>query len=152
MQRLTFSLDDDIVAMIDEFMAKRGATNRSEALRDIVRLAAVREHVREPGEQQGIATLSYVYDLDKHELWQRLRRTYHARHDLSMAKLTVQLDHNTGLDVSILRGPIRDMKVTADILMNERGVRHGNLHVLPAVFDTHRHEDGVEHSHIHVVG
>ena len=37
MQRLTITIDDDLVAEVDEFIAQRGYANRSEAFRDLVR-------------------------------------------------------------------------------------------------------------------
>lgn len=152
MQRLTFSLDDEIVALIDEFMVKRGATNRSEALRDLVRVATTTDRVENPGAQFGLAILSYVYDLDRQELGQRLRNAHHSRHDLSIAKVTLQLDHGTGLEVSILKGPIADIQQFGHAVTNERGVRHGHLEVVPAQMHTHRHADGIEHSHVQVLG
>jgi hypothetical protein len=35
MQRLTITVDDDLVADVDEFIAARGYANRSEAIRDL---------------------------------------------------------------------------------------------------------------------
>ena len=40
MQRVTITIDDDLVAEIDAFMAGRGYTNRSEAIRDLARTIA----------------------------------------------------------------------------------------------------------------
>jgi len=37
MQRTTITLDDDLMARLDEFMADRQYANRSEAIRDLVR-------------------------------------------------------------------------------------------------------------------
>ena len=45
MQRFTISLDDNLAQEFDRFMAERGHTNRSEAVRDMlhVQLAQQRE-------------------------------------------------------------------------------------------------------------
>ena len=37
MQRLTITIDDDLVAEVDNFIAKQGYANRSEAFRDLLR-------------------------------------------------------------------------------------------------------------------
>ena len=37
MQRLTITIDDDLVAEVDDFIAKHGYANRSEAFRDLLR-------------------------------------------------------------------------------------------------------------------
>jgi CopG family transcriptional regulator, nickel-responsive regulator len=38
MQRVTITIDDDLLAEIDAFMARRGDANRSEAIRETCRL------------------------------------------------------------------------------------------------------------------
>ena len=37
MQRLTITIDDELVAALNHFIAERGYQNRSEAIRDIIR-------------------------------------------------------------------------------------------------------------------
>jgi len=37
MHRVTITIDDDLVAEVDRFMAAHGYTNRSEAIRDLAR-------------------------------------------------------------------------------------------------------------------
>ncbi len=152
MQRITLSLDDDIVAMLDDFMRQRGATNRSEAVRDIVRQAAARQRVAYSPHKFGLGTFSYVYDLEKREAFQKLSRTQHQRHDMIVSKLNIPLDHDASLEVAVLRGKISEMQIMADIISNQRGIRHGNLHVLPVEIETHQHDDGIPHTHYYTQG
>lgn len=42
MQRVTLTLDDDLLAALDALSARRGYHNRSEAVRDILRDASTR--------------------------------------------------------------------------------------------------------------
>lgn len=60
MQRVTLTLDDDLLATLDALSARRGYHNRSEAVRDILRNSLMHEHAQQP-EQRGYAVLSYVY-------------------------------------------------------------------------------------------
>ena len=42
MQPVTITLDDALMASLDRFMAARGYSNRSEAIRDLTRLGSTR--------------------------------------------------------------------------------------------------------------
>ncbi|MFC7541900.1 nickel-responsive transcriptional regulator NikR [Siccirubricoccus deserti] len=102
MQRITITIDDDLLETVDALVARHGYASRSEAMRDLVREAAKREAA---AETPCIATLSYVYDHAVRELPRRLAQAQHAHHDLSVASLHVHLDHDTCLEVAVLRGP-----------------------------------------------
>ena len=54
MQRVTLTLDDDLLATLDALSAQRGYHNRSEAVRDILRNSLMHEHAQRP-EQRGYA-------------------------------------------------------------------------------------------------
>ena len=60
MQRLTISLDDAMADEIDAFMIKNGYSNRSEAIRDLVRDALVRTSSKGVAPQNCVAAVSYV--------------------------------------------------------------------------------------------
>jgi CopG family nickel-responsive transcriptional regulator len=69
-----------------------------------------------------------------------------------VATLHVHLDHDSCLEVSVLRGRSEAVRALADDTVSQRGVRHGQLHVVPAerARGRHSHGDGPhEHEHIH---
>jgi CopG family nickel-responsive transcriptional regulator len=155
MQRVTLSVDDDLLATLDRHMKKHRYASRSEALRDILREVAAGEALEaKPGaEEEGfcIATLAYVYDHGTRDLGRRLTQAQHRHHDLQVATLHVHLDHESCLEVSVLRGPVKDVRAMADDTVSQRGVRHGQLHLVPAELDHKRHGHGGrgDHDHIH---
>jgi CopG family nickel-responsive transcriptional regulator len=146
MQRVTITIDDDLVAEIDAFMGGRGYANRSEAIRDLARaglsqssLEAARADDRD---RDCVATLSYVYDHAARELPKRLTRDFHAHHGLAQATLHVHLDHDSCLEVTVLRGRSAEVKAFADHVIAERGVRHGHLAYMPADATAHDRDRG----------
>jgi CopG family nickel-responsive transcriptional regulator len=157
MQRITLSIDDDLAAALDNHMKKRRYASRSEALRDILREAQARDRLEDkPGAKEDggfcIATLAYVYDHETRELGRRLTQAQHKHHDLQVATLHVHLDHESCLEVSVLRGTVSAVRALADDTTNQRGVRHGHLHVVPAALEHERHGHGDskhKHEHIH---
>ena len=155
MQRITLSVDDDLLATLDRHMKARRYTSRSEALRDILRDAQARERLGADGGPKAdgfcVATLAYVYDHETRDLGRRLTRAQHRHHDLQVATLHVHLDHESCLEVSVLHGPVKAVREVADATVSQRGVRHGQLHVLPATVHSTRHSHGGEPtSHLHV--
>lgn len=155
MQRITLSIDDDLAAALDRHMSEHRYDSRSEALRDILRDLEVGQKLQDEAKgAEGfcIATLSYVYDHDTRDLGRRLTQAQHAHHDLQVSTLHVHLDHESCLEVSVLRGPTREVRSLADETISQRGVRHGHLHLIPAERHTRRHRHGIgphDHEHIH---
>ena len=151
MQRITLSVDDDLVEALDRHMRRRRYGSRSEALRDILREAQARQRQEDAGDGQCVATLTYVYDHETRELGQRLTQAQHRHHDLQVATMHIHLDHDSCLEVSLLRGPARAVQKLADDTISQRGVRHGHLHLVPATVDRREHgHGGGRHSHDHV--
>jgi CopG family transcriptional regulator, nickel-responsive regulator len=131
MQRLTITIDDDLVAEVDEFINQRGYANRSEAFRDLVRSGLEHAGDAAAGNRQCIATLSYIYDHAARELPKRLTKDFHDHHDLAQTTLHVHIDHDSCLEVTVLRGRAAEVKAFADHVIAERGVRHGHVAILP---------------------
>ena len=153
MQRITVALDDALVDAIDGFAAERGYQNRSEALRDLARagLDAARSQAPAPGACVGAAL--YVYDHEARELAKRVTRMFHEHHDLALATLHVHLDHQSCLEIAVLKGATGDVQQCAERVIAERGVRHGRLVTFPVDADAapHRHGPGAAlHSHLKI--
>ena len=151
MQRITITIDDDLLDVVDEIMTRRGYASRSEAFRDIVRDTVNRRRAEDPN-AECIATLSYVFDHATRDLASRLTGAYHDHHDLSVASMHVHLDHESCLEVSVLRGPSGAVTEFANSLATQRGVRHAQLHTIPTRISTAGHKHGsrtTKHPHIH---
>lgn len=131
MQRVTVTLDDALMKELDAIIAARGYQNRSEAIRDLAR-AGIREAAEDVGQKrQCVAALVYTYDHAARQLSKRLMNAYHAHHELSLASLHVHLDHDTCLEVTVLKGKTDDVQHFGERVIAERGVRHGKIVRMP---------------------
>ena len=148
MQRVTITIDDELAAELDRFMTGRGYANRSEAIRDLARSGLQQAAVEVGGARPCIAALVYMYDHDARDLPKRLTRDFHHRHDLAQTTLHVHLDHDSCMEVTVLKGRGSDVQEFADHIIAERGVRHGHVVYLPAE-DAHHHGRGETHHHGH---
>lgn len=146
MQRITMSMDDNLVAALDRHMVEHRYGSRSEAMRDILRDRAARDELAAradgPDSTFCMATLTYIYDHNTRAPGQRLTEAQHAHHDLQVSTLHVHLDHHACLEVSVLRGQPKQVRELAYETLSQRGVRHGHLHLMPADLDKERHRHG----------
>lgn len=131
MQRITITIDDDLLGELDEMIRRRGYANRSEALRDLARAGMKEVALEEGGIGACFGVLSYVYDHEARDLSRRLTSSHHHHHDISVASLHVHIDAGRCLEVSILKGPATEVRHFADSITAQKAVEHGELKVIP---------------------
>ena len=144
MQRVTITIDDELDAELARFMTARGYANRSEAIRDLARSGLQQAASEVGGPRPCVAALIYIYDHEARDLPKRLTRDFHHRHDLAQATLHMHLDHDSCMEVTVLKGRGSDVQEFADHIIAERGVRHGHVVFLPA---DGLHEHGQKSGH-----
>jgi CopG family transcriptional regulator, nickel-responsive regulator len=156
MQRVTITLDDDLLAEIDRLVAARGYQGRSEAIRDLARAGLLETALEQGRTGSCVAAIVYVYDHAARELSRRLTSAFHDRHDLSLTTLHVHLDHDSCMEVAVLRGDAEDVRDVASKVVAERGVRYGRTVLVPVdrAVEAHAHGAGAgdehPHEHLHV--
>lgn len=142
MDRFTISLDENLAAEFDRWIAERGYANRSEAFRDLLRAELERSRFERGQAEHCVACLSYVFNHHERDLAERLTGLQHDHHDLAVATMHAHIDHDNCLETVILRGPTPAVLRFADLVCAERGVRHGKLNLVSLEADgqrAHRH-------------
>ncbi len=124
--RFGVSLDENLLAQFDRVISRKGYTNRSEAIRDLIRENLVREQW-ELGTDQAVGTLTLVYNHDVRDLSDKLTDLQHAHYKTIVSALHVHLDPHHCLEVLVLRGKAKELKSIADRLIGTRGVQHGTF-------------------------
>jgi CopG family nickel-responsive transcriptional regulator len=124
--RFGVSLDEHLLAQFDRVIARKGYTNRSEAIRDLIRESLVREQW-ELGSHEVVGTLTLVYNHEVRDLTDKLTDLQHAHYKAIVSALHVHLDPHHCLEVLVLRGKAKELKSIADRLIGTRGVRHGTF-------------------------
>jgi CopG family nickel-responsive transcriptional regulator len=141
MERFTISLDESLATEFDRLIRGRGYRNRSEAVRDLLRGRLDALRIQEAQASFCVASLSYVYNHHERDLAERLTGLQHRHHDLVVASTHVHLDHDNCLETAILRGKTDAVRKFADAVTAERGVRHGQLNLVPVDME------GLHHPH-----
>jgi CopG family nickel-responsive transcriptional regulator len=99
-------------------------------MRDLAR-AGLRQVDGPRDDEPCIAALVYVYDHARRDLPNRLANEFHDHHQIAVSTLHVHMDAHTCLEVAVLKGATADVRHMADHVTAERGVRHGQLVLLP---------------------
>jgi CopG family nickel-responsive transcriptional regulator len=123
--RFSVSIEQELLDRFLRIAKKRGWGNRSEALRDLIRAALVREEWEANAEIVGTITL--VYEHHKRELSDKLTSIQHDHHDAVLSATHIHLDHDNCLEMIAVRGSAKQVQKIADALIGTRGVKHGKL-------------------------
>jgi len=147
--RFGISIEDELLESFDGLSAERGYSNRSEAVRDLMRDALVQSRVAaEPDKTEVIASLTLVYDHHARDLSDKMASIQHKHHGLVISVLHVHISQDDCMEVIAMQGNAREVRHLADALLNLKGVKHGKLFItLPAKAITHRHSTAHKHTH-----
>lgn len=126
LERYTITMPHELFAAFDERNKQKGYRNRSEAIRDLVREALVKEEWANPDERVA-ATVTMVYDHHTRALADKITEVQHDFGDLIVSTLHVHLDHHNCMEVIVLRGLAREIHAVADALTCIKGVKHAQL-------------------------
>ena len=132
--RFGVSAEEQLMADFDRLSADKGYSNRSEALRDLMRDALVQARLDKfPDTADVLGSLTLVYDHHTRELPERMGEIQHQQHGLVVSVLHVHISHDDCLEVIALRGRAREIRELANALLSLKGVKHGKLFLtLPA--------------------
>jgi CopG family nickel-responsive transcriptional regulator len=125
--RFGVAMDEDLLERFDALVSRRGTgTNRSEAMRDLVRDALVDAEWEDSAEEI-VGTITMVFNHGVADLSDKLDALQHAHHDKIVSAMHVHLDAHNCLEVLVVRGSGGDVRGIADTLLGTKGVKHGKL-------------------------
>jgi CopG family nickel-responsive transcriptional regulator len=125
--RFGVSLEKPLLDRFDALIRERQYTNRSEALRDLIRRDLVEREWQEGQEVAGAITL--IYDHHKRDVLARVTDIQHDFQDVIISTQHIHLDHDNCLEIVAARGKAGEVQRLADALTSVRGVRHGTLNM-----------------------
>ena len=124
--RFGVSIDAKLLKQFDKYIKQKGYVNRSEAIRDLIRNNLV-EKEWEVGTEETVGTITLLYNHHKRELPETLTNIQHKYHTSMVSTLHVHLDSHNCLEVLVVKGKAREIKIIADMLIGTKGVKHGKL-------------------------
>jgi len=101
--RFGVSMEKSLLKSFDELILRKGYTNRSEAVRDLIRDRLVEEEWR-GGEKEMIGTITLVYNHHTRGLSDTLTDLQHHFHELIISTMHLHLDEENCLEVLAVKG------------------------------------------------
>jgi len=124
--RFGVSIEPELLKKFDKMIKKEGYTNRSEALRDMIRKNLIFEKNKDPN-VNSIGTLTIIYDHHSSNLTNKLLELQHDHHNEILSTTHIHIDHHNCLEVLVLKGKIGRIQKLADNIKALKGIKHGEL-------------------------
>ncbi len=125
LKRFSVSLEEHLLEKFDDYISSHGYSNRSEAIRDLIRKELVNKEWEQDSEVVGVVTL--VYNHHQSRLQERITELQHRYYELITSTTHVHMDHHNCLEVTIVKGKASKVRVLAEGMIALRGVKNGNL-------------------------
>lgn len=125
--RFGVAMEEPLLLDFDRDIKRKGYTNRSEAIRDLIRDSLVKKEWSSNKQVSGI--ISMVYNHHQRELVDKLLDIQHDYQSLLISTQHIHLDHDNCLEVIIAKGKAIDIQKIADRLKSVRGVKHVNINM-----------------------
>ena len=124
--RMGVSLEPELLKEFDRYIKDHRYTNRSEAIRDMIRDALATEEWAKGGGNV-VGTITMVYDHDAHHVVDKLTKIQHKHHHSVHSTTHVHLDEHMCLEVIVVQGKPKDVLALADSIKATKGVKHAQL-------------------------
>jgi CopG family nickel-responsive transcriptional regulator len=135
LRRFSVSLEEELLVCFDDYISRHGYSNRSEAVRDLIRSKLISEEWEQDSEVVGVVTL--VYDHHQSKLQERITEAQHDFYHLITSSTHVHMDHHNCLEVTIVKGKAFVVRELAEKMIALRGVKSGNLTMTSTGGDLH---------------
>ncbi|HDY90365.1 MAG TPA: nickel-responsive transcriptional regulator NikR [bacterium] len=134
--RFGVSIGESLLEKFDTLIDEKGYTNRSEAIRDLIRDKLVESDWKDKTYAgDAIGTITIVYNHHTREIGDKLTDIAHDHHDIVISTMHVHLTHESCLEVIAVKGSGEQISQFSDKLISIRGVKHGKLVITGLVED-----------------
>jgi len=123
--RFGISLDSKLSEKFDELIKRKAYTNRSEAIRDLIRQDLVEQEWLQGSEIAGAITL--IYNHHKRELLNKITDIQHDFQNVIISAQHIHLDHHNCLEIIAVKGNPAEVEKLAANLKAVKGVKHSTL-------------------------
>lgn len=125
-ERVGVSFEPKLLNKFDILLKKRGYTNRSEAIRDLVRKEIIEAGIKEE-EGEVIGTLTIIYDHEIGDLTNKLLHLQHHHHKEISFTTHIHVNDRICLEIVVIRGQLSRVKKFSENIKALKGVKHGQL-------------------------
>ncbi len=124
--RFGVSVPSDLIEEFDKKIEEKMYTNRSEAIRDLIRDFLVKEKW-EKSDEEVYGSLTLIYDHEQKGISDKLTDIQHEDHTHIVSTMHIHLDKHNCMETMAIKGKPQHIRKIADRLKSTKGVKHGKL-------------------------
>jgi len=121
LKRFSVSLEQELLDKLNRFCKEKGLSNRSQAVRALIRDYMVEREWILGKEIAG--TITIVYDNTRRELMDKLMSLQHEFYDIIISTQHIHLDHINCLEIVVVKGKPDEAQKLCDGLQSMKGVK-----------------------------
>jgi len=125
--RFGISLRNNLLDNFDRLIKRRKYTNRSEAIRDLIRQELLKQDWEKSQEVAGAIT--YIYDHHQRDLLNKIIDVQHDQRNIIQSSQHIHIDHHICLEIVAVKGCSSKVRKLADTLKALKGVTRGSLSI-----------------------
>jgi len=123
--RFGVSLEEDLLMKFDSLIRRQKYTNRSEALRDLIRNELVKKEWMENKEVTGVITI--VYDHHVRELINKMLDIQHDYYSHILSNQHIHIDHHNCFEIIVTKGKSKEIEDLYRKLKSIKSVKHAGF-------------------------
>jgi len=124
-KRFGVSLEEDLLTSLDKFVRDKQFSNRSQAIRFLIKNHLIEKKWESDAEVAGVIVLAY--DHHKRDLQNKSTDIQHEYHDVVLATQHFHLSHDYCLETISLKGKASRLMALSDRLISLKGIKDGKL-------------------------
>ena len=123
--RFGVSIEKDLIAKFDQLIRHGGYSNRSEAIRGLIRDSLVGNEWRKGGVIAG--GIGFVYDHHKRALVETIMDVQHDFRQLIISTQHIHLDHDNCMELVTVKGRAAEVEKLFNAIKAVKGVKHAGV-------------------------
>jgi CopG family nickel-responsive transcriptional regulator len=123
--RFGVSLEEDLLNKFDRHIKRNKYTNRSEAIRDLIRSELIKEEWT--GNREVTGAITIVYDHHTRDLVNKVLDVQHDHHDCILSTQHIHLDHHNCFEIIVTKGKSKEIEDLYLKLKSLKSVKHAGF-------------------------
>ena len=120
--RISISVEQNLLDLFDDYVREHGYPTRSEAMKNVMREALIRDEWMKGSHVAG--NISLVYDHHKPGIVEKLLDAQHDFYHEIQCSQHVHIDHDNCMEIIVLRGTSERIREILNRLRQIKGLKH----------------------------
>lgn len=124
--RFGISLPGPLLKEFDSYIQNENYTNRSEAIRDLIRNTMIKREWEETDHEVAGAII-FIYDHHVRELLKKITDIQHDYYKLIISSQHIHLDHDNCLEIVVVKGSSMEIQNLYKKIKSIKSIKHAEL-------------------------